>query len=62
MAGIRSIVKSLGKDEAESIIKERGTIEVTCSFCGAKYVMDAIDVEALFHPQTVTTPTTSQPQ
>ena len=62
MAGIRSIVKSLGKDEAESIIKERGTIEVTCSFCGAKYVMDAIDVEALFHPQTVTPPTTSQPQ
>ena len=62
MAGIRSIVKSLGKDEAESIIKERGTIEVTCSFCGAKYVMDAIDVEALFHTQTVTPPTTSQPQ
>ena len=61
-SGIRSIVKSLGKDEAESIIKERGTIEVTCSFCGAKYVMDAIDVEALFHPQTVTPPTTSQPQ
>lgn len=60
--GIRQIVKSLGKAEADSIIAEKGRIEVTCSFCGAVYQMDAIDVETLLHPQAVTPPTTTSKQ
>ena len=46
--GIELMVKSLGKDEAKSIIEERGDIEVRCEFCGTKYVLDAIDVAGLF--------------
>ncbi len=46
--GIELMVKSLGKDEAKSIIEERGDIEVRCEFCGTKYVLDAIDVATLF--------------
>lgn len=47
-AGIESMVKSLGRDEARSIIEESGKIEVTCEFCGSTYVLDGVDVERLF--------------
>lgn len=56
--GIRRIVKSLGRQEAESIIAEKGKIEVTCSFCGSVYQMDAIDVATLFSDQAAMSPTT----
>lgn len=46
--GIELMIKGLGKDEAKSIIEERGNIEVRCEFCGTKYVLDAIDVAGLF--------------
>lgn len=51
--GIELMVKSLGRDEAKSIIEERGNIEVRCEFCGARYVLDAVDVAALFAPGSV---------
>jgi len=46
--GIESMVKNLGETEARAILAERGKIEVTCEFCGAHYMLDAIDVEMLF--------------
>ena len=60
--GIRHIVKSLGRAEADSIIAEKGVIEVTCSFCGSVYRMDAIDVATLFSEQAVVSPTTATKQ
>ena len=47
-AGIDSMVKNLGREEAEDIIAERGNIEVRCEFCGTTYTLDAVDVAALF--------------
>lgn len=45
------IVRSLGREEAEAVVAERGAIEIGCRFCGAKARFDAIDVKALFdHP------------
>jgi len=40
----------LGQEEAQSIIAERGEIEVACEFCGAQYRYDAIDAAQLFNP------------
>ncbi len=41
-------VLALGKNEAESIIKEQGKIEVKCEFCQTKYVFDEIELKRLF--------------
>ena len=45
---IDRVVKSLGKQEAMSIVDEMGQIEVCCHFCGKKYVYDRDAVEKLF--------------
>ena len=42
------MVKSLGKGEAESILAERGRIEVRCEFCGSNYLFDKVDIEEMF--------------
>lgn len=47
-AGIEAMVKNLGEQEAQSILAERGNIEVRCEFCGTLYTLDAIDVASLF--------------
>lgn len=46
---INRIVKSLGKDEAQSILDEQGKIEVCCHFCNKKYVYTQQDVDKLFN-------------
>lgn len=58
-AGIESMVKSLGRDEARSIIEESGKIEVTCEFCGSTYVLDGVDIERLFADPAYATNSTS---
>ena len=45
---IEQMIISLGQDEARSIVKEQGNIEVDCEFCNAHYAFDAVDVEKLF--------------
>ena len=45
---IEGMVKSLGEDEAQGIIKEQGTISVDCEFCHQHYQLDAIEVTQLF--------------
>jgi molecular chaperone Hsp33 len=41
---------SLGRSEIDSVVAERGEIEVGCDFCGAQYQFDAVDVGELFTP------------
>lgn len=45
---VRNMIRSLGVEEAESIIAERGDIEVGCDFCGAQYRFDAVDAAQIF--------------
>lgn len=45
---VSRMINSLGRDEAESIIAERGDIEVGCDFCGKQYVFDPIDAAQIF--------------
>jgi molecular chaperone Hsp33 len=49
---VRAMLKSLGREEAESILAERADIEIACDFCGTQYRFDAVDVGELFAPPT----------
>jgi molecular chaperone Hsp33 len=42
------MILGLGAQEAQSVIAERGEIEVRCEYCSAQYHFDAVDVTALF--------------
>ena len=45
-----SMLRSLGREESESLIEERGLVEVACEFCGQQYRFDAVDVGEMFTP------------
>ena len=47
---VRSMLTGLGRDEADSIIAERGDVEIGCDFCGQQYRFDAVDVGEMFTP------------
>jgi len=49
---VRNMLRNLGREEAQSILDERGDIEIGCDFCGTQYRFDAVDVGALFAPST----------
>jgi len=45
---IEKTLKSMGHDEARSILVEQGKVEVDCNFCNHHYEFDAVDIEKLF--------------
>lgn len=45
---VSRMIVGLGQEEANSIVAERGDIEVGCEFCGAQYRFDAVDAAQLF--------------
>ncbi len=45
---VGNMIRSLGAAEAESILAERGDIEVGCDFCGQQYRFDAVDAAQIF--------------
>ena len=47
-ARVGSMLRSLGKGEVQSILDERGTIDVGCEYCGQQYHFDAVDAVQLF--------------
>ncbi|MDY6367675.1 MAG: Hsp33 family molecular chaperone HslO, partial [Clostridia bacterium] len=47
-AAIEKIIISLGKAEAEDIIKQEGSIKVGCQFCNKEYVFTKDDVRKIF--------------
>lgn len=47
---VGSMLKSLGREEIDSILAERGDVEVGCEFCGHQYHFDTVDVGELFTP------------
>ncbi len=44
-----NIVRSLGREEAESIMNEMGKIEIACRFCGKKHVFEKEEIEAIMN-------------
>jgi molecular chaperone Hsp33 len=47
---VQAMLRGLGREESESLIEERGLVEVGCEFCGVQYHFDAIDVGEMFTP------------
>ena len=47
---VGAMLKSLGREEIDSIVVERGVVEIGCEFCGRKYHYAAVDVGELFTP------------
>ena len=45
---VGDMLKMLGRDEVESVLTERGEIEVRCEFCNRMYRFDAVDAAQLF--------------
>ncbi len=50
---VAGMLKILGTDEVESILTERGHIEVNCDFCNKQYVFDAVDAAEIFNEKAV---------
>ncbi|MFC1749326.1 Hsp33 family molecular chaperone HslO [Pseudomonadota bacterium] len=49
---IVNMLRTLGLDEANDIIKEQGKISVGCDFCNQQYEFDRVDVEEVFASST----------
>lgn len=45
---VQSMLRSLGREEVQSVVAERGSVEVGCDYCGAQYSFDPVDVAQLF--------------
>ena len=44
------MIRSLGREEADSILAEQGRIEVGCEFCGKQYRFDPVEAARIFVP------------
>ncbi len=47
---VASMLRSLGEEEVNSVLAERGQVDVSCDFCGKPYKFDAVDCATLFAP------------
>ncbi len=45
---VAGVLRMLGYDEVQSILREQGAVSVDCEFCGKHYALDPIDAEAIF--------------
>ena len=45
---VGNMLKALGREEVDSILAERGDVEIGCEFCGLQYHFDPVDAGALF--------------
>jgi molecular chaperone Hsp33 len=59
---VTGMIRGLGREEADSILAERGEIDVSCDFCGQHYRFDAVDAAQIFTAPGDQPPTTSTMQ
>jgi molecular chaperone Hsp33 len=59
---VRNMLRGLGREESDSLIAERGQVEVGCEFCGLQYRFDAVDVGEMFTTPRDQPPSTSAVQ
>ena len=48
---VGQMLKGLGREEIDSVLAERGDVEIGCEFCGLQYHFDPVDIGALFAPE-----------
>jgi molecular chaperone Hsp33 len=58
---IGRMLLSLGRPEVDSILAERGEVEITCDFCNARQTFDAVDVGQLFATGQTVSATSERP-
>ena len=46
----------VGREEIDSLLAERGKVEVGCEFCNTHYSFDAVDVAQVFSGQGLQEP------
>jgi molecular chaperone Hsp33 len=49
---VAGLLRALGSEEVRDVLKEQGSVTVTCEFCSRSYRFDPVDVEALFSERT----------
>jgi molecular chaperone Hsp33 len=59
---VQNMLTGLGREESDSLIEERGEVEVGCDFCGVQYRFDAVDIGTLFTPDRELPPTPDRVQ
>jgi len=50
---VAGVLKSLGQPEMDSVLDERGMVEVSCEYCGKDYQFDRVDVASMFSDLSV---------
>jgi molecular chaperone Hsp33 len=45
---VAGLLRALGAEEVREVLKEQGSVTVTCEFCHRPYRFDSVDIEALF--------------
>jgi molecular chaperone Hsp33 len=45
---VSNMLRSLGRDEVDSILEEQARVDIGCEFCGQHYHFDAVDVAEVF--------------
>ena len=59
---VGNMLRNLGAEEVESILAERGNVEVGCDYCGQQYHFDPVDAAQLFTEPGKQPPATSRVQ
>lgn len=57
---VANMFKMLGREEVDSILQERETLEVFCEFCNQRYEFDKVDAELMFVEAPVLPPSDSR--
>jgi molecular chaperone Hsp33 len=47
---VAGLLRALGPEEVRDVLKEQGSVTVTCEFCHRPYRFEPVDIEALFTP------------
>ncbi len=50
---VAGVLQSLGQGDIDSLLEERGVVEVNCEYCGKDYQFDRVDVASLFADPSV---------
>jgi len=45
---VAGLLRALGSEEVRDVLKDQGSVTVTCEFCSRSYRFDPVEVEALF--------------
>jgi molecular chaperone Hsp33 len=50
---VEEVLRFLGEEETRSVLDERGSVDVTCEYCGKQRSFDAVDVSRVFADHVV---------